>query len=360
MKQVKLTAQQIADYLGGYVEGNPDIELSGFSGIEKGTPSDLSFLSNRSYEHFLYETKCGAVLVDKDFHPTSPTSATLIRVNNAYEALAVLLQYLKEREEPKSGISSLAVVEESAEIDPTAYIGPLAYVGERTKIGPRCIVLPQAHIGKDCILEEKCKVYPLAVICDRTSMGKRCIIHSGAIIGADGFGYAPTEEGYNKIPQTGYVVLEDDVEIGSNTCIDRAVLNATILHKGVKVDNLVQLAHNTEVCQHTVIAAQSGVAGSTKIGAWNQLGGQVGISGHLTTCDKATFAAQSGVISSIKTPGVYFGSPAQPHHKAMRAAAKFISLPEMSREINQLCKEVKALRAELELLKKENEQTTNA
>lgn len=353
MRKIEITAQQVADYLQGSVEGDPEVLLSNFSSIEKGGKGDLSFLSNSAYEHFLYTTGSSAVLVDRDFEPQEPVHTTLIRVDSAYEALATLLKRLKSHSSVEPGISVLAVVAPTAEIDPTAYVGPLAYVGEHTKVGPGCAIMPQAFVGKDCVLDEHTKVYHQAVVCDHTIIGKRCIIHSGAVIGSDGFGFAPTESGYEKIPQTGRVILEDDVDVGANTCVDRAVLDATILHKGVKVDNLVQLAHNTEVNEHTVIAAQSGIAGSTKIGAWNRFGGQVGVSGHLRTGDRVTFAAQAGVISDVEQEGTYFGSPAQPHFKAMKAAAKYITLPEMDREIVRLRKEVEELKKQLTELKNE-------
>ena len=336
------------------MEGDPDVILSGFSSIEKGGEGDLSFLSNSAYEHFLYTTKCSAVLVNKDFAPTEEVRTTLIRVENAYESLATLLDLIKTQSTLTPGISELAVVHPTAEVDPTAYVGPLAYIGEHTKIGAGCAIMPQAFVGKNCKLDENTKVYHQAVICDHTIIGKRCIIHSGAVVGSDGFGFAPTEDGYKKIPQTGRVILEDDVDVGANSCIDRAVLDATIIRKGVKIDNLVQLAHNTEVNEHTVIAAQSGVAGSSKLGAWNRLGGQVGVSGHLQTADRVTLAAQSGVISDIKEEGVYFGSPAHPHVKAMKAAAKYISLPTMDRELSRLRKEVDELKQQLSELKNGN------
>ncbi len=344
MKKIEITAGQVAEYLHGTVVGDPNVVLSNFSSIEKGGAGDLSFLSNAAYEHFLYTTSCSAVLVNRDFEPQGKVTATLICVDNAYESLATLLKILKGQSHLEPGVSDLAVVHPTAEVDATAYIGPLAYVGERTKVGARCAIMPQAFVGKNCTIDEETKIYHQAVICDHTIIGKRCIIHSGAVVGSDGFGFAPTEEGYEKIPQTGKVILEDDVDVGANSCIDRAVLDATIIRKGVKIDNLVQLAHNTEVNEHTVIAAQSGVAGSTKLGAWNRLGGQVGVSGHLHTADRVTFAAQAGVISDVDKEGTYFGSPAQPHFQAMKAAAKYITLPEMDRELKRLRKEVEDLK----------------
>lgn len=349
--KLRKTAQEVANYLSGVVEGDPGVILDRVEGIQSGGEGALSFLSNSAYEHFLYETKCSAVLVDNDFCPSGAVRTTLIRVPNAYTALAQLLQLKKEAERPTPGIAEHAYVADDAQIDATATVGTMAYVGRRCRVGARTIVYGHAHIGDDVTIGDDCIVYPMAVLCADTSVGDRCIIHSGAVIGADGFGFAPSESGYSKIPQTGRVVLEDDVEVGANACIDRAVLDATIIRRGVKIDNLVQIGHNSEVKNHTVIAAQSGIAGSVTIGAWNTLAGQVGVAGHLTTADHTTLAAQTGVISNIKEPGIYFGSPAQPHLRAMKASAKFINLPEIDREVYRLRKDVEALRAELDDLR---------
>lgn len=345
------TAQEIAEYLSGTVEGNPDVVLNSIASIQSGKEGALSFLSNDAYEHFLYMTECSAVLVNADFKPTEAVKTTLIRVPNAYSALAQLLLLKQEAEHPDAGIADQAFVEKDSTIDPSASVGALAYIGKRCRIGARTVIHPQAHISDDVTIGEDCIIYPMAVICPETIIGDRCIVHSGAIIGADGFGFAPGADGYSKIPQTGRVVLEDDVEIGANACIDRAVLDATVIRKGVKIDNLVQIGHNSEIKEHTVIAAQSGVAGSTTIGAWNTLAGQVGVAGHLHTTDHTTLAAQTGVVSSIDKPGVYFGSPAQPHFQAMKASAKFLRLPDMDRDICRMKKELEDLKAEISNLK---------
>lgn len=354
---MKLTAKEIAEYLGGEVEGNPEVVLTDFSSIDKGREGALSFLSNMQYESYLYSTESSAVLVNYDFRPSQEVHTTLIRVPNAYTALADLLR-LRNASEPKPmGISPLAYVDPSAVIGEDVYIGPFTFVGPEAVIGDRVRIWPNAFIGGRVTIGEGSCIYSMAVLCDHTEVGCRCMIHSGAVIGGDGFGFAPDEDGYHKIPQTGRVILEDDVEIGSNACIDRAVMDATVIHKGVKIDNLVQIGHNCEVQEHTAIAAQSGIAGSSTIGPWNVLAGQVGVAGHLKTAPYVTLAAQTGVLSDIKEPNsVWFGYPAQPHLKAMKASAKFIKLPEMDREIYQLRRELEQLKVELNSLKKERDE----
>lgn len=351
---MKFTAKEIADHLGGEVVGNPDVVLTDFSSIEKGREGALSFLSNMQYESYLYSTKSSAVLVNYDFQPSQEVSTTLIKVPNAYTALAELLKLRNAAEEKPVGVSSLAFIDPTAKIGEGVYIGPFSYIGRETVIGDGVRIWPNVFVGGRVTIGEGSRLYSMSVICDHTEVGQRCLIHSGAVIGGDGFGFAPDADGYHKIPQTGRVILEDDVEIGANTCIDRAVMDATVIRKGVKIDNLVQIAHNCEVQEHTAIAAQSGVAGSSTIGVWNVLAGQVGIAGHLKTAPHVTFAAQTGVLSDIKEPNtVWFGYPAQPHLKAMKASAKFIKLPEMDRELYQLQREVAELKEELNQLKAE-------
>lgn len=345
---LKFTAQQLAQLLNGTVEGNPEVELSDIGKIEEGRETQLSFLSNMAYEPHLYTTGCGAVLVAKDFVPTKLVTTTMIRVDDPYQALAKLLKIKSDAMKPQAGISPLASVDPSAEIGEGAYIAPFAVIQKNVHVGANTFVMEGAFVGHNTTIGEECIVYQNATVCSDSSIGNRCIIHSGAVIGADGFGFAPTPSGYDKIPQNGNVVLEDDVEIGANACVDRAVIGSTTIRKGTKLDNLVQVAHNSEVGEHTVIAAQSGIAGSVKIGRWNRLGGQVGIAGHLTTADNVTFAAQTGVLGSIKTEGVtLFGTPAQPHIKAMKAAAIYARLPELVREIDELKKEIEYLKKSL-------------
>lgn len=352
---MQFTAEEIANHLKGTVEGNPDVVLKDFSSIDKGSEGTLSFLSNAAYESFLYTTESSAVLVNHDFVPSQKVNTTLIRVPNAYIALAELLQLRESIDFKPSGISELAVIDPSATIGENVYVGPLAYVGKDAILHDGVRVDAQAFIGSQVELGKGTIIYPQAVICARTIIGENCIIHSGAVVGADGFGFAPDEDGYHKIPQTGRVILEDNVEIGANACIDRAVMDATIIRKGVKIDNLVQIGHNCEIKEHTAIAAQSGIAGSTTVGPWNVLAGQVGIAGHLKTAKGVTFAAQTGVMSDIKEEdSVWFGYPAQPHGKAMRASAMFVKLPDMDKELFRLRKELEELKKQLDRLENNN------
>ena len=354
MRTPVLPASKVAEMLDGTIEGDGDVLLSGFASIEKGTAGDLSYIGNARYEEYIYTTGAGAVLVRKDFSPAKPVKPTLIRVDEPYAALNKLVLLMKSQSVSPTGISPLAVVDETAEIAGGVYVGPLAYVGAGTKIAAGSKVMPQAFVGNNCRIGEQTKIYQQVIISDNTEIGNRCIIHSGAVIGADGFGFAPTEKGYEKIPQMGNVVLEDDVEIGANTCIDRAAIDATIIRRGAKIDNLVQLAHNTEVGEHTVMSAQTGIAGSTKIGSWDVLAGQVGVSGHLSIADHVTLAAKTGILASIKEEGgTYFGYPAHPHITAMKASAVFPRLPEIDKELYRLTQEVNRLKDELESLKKD-------
>lgn len=349
---MKYTAQEVADFLQGVVDGDPHVELIDFGGIENGTEGTLSFLANPAYEHYLYTTQCSAVLVHADFEPSEEVHTTLIRVADPYDSLAKLLTLVRDGSEPDAGISQYAIVDPSAVVDPTASVGPFVYIGKNSTVGPRTIVRAQVYIGEDCRIGADCKIYQQVTISNRTIVGDRCILHSGAVLGADGFGFAPTENRWDKIPQTGKVILEDDVEVGANACIDRAVLDATIIRRGVKIDNLVQIAHNCEVKEHTAIAAQTGIAGSTTIGRWNRIGGQVGISGHLTTADNVSFGAKTGILASIDKEGSsWFGYPGRPYVRSMKSAAVADRLPELDKQLYDLRKEVKRLREELDQLK---------
>lgn len=349
---MKYTAQEVADFLQGVVDGDPRVELIDFGGIENGTEGTLSFLANPAYEHYIYTTKCSAVLVHADFEPEEEVRTTLIRVPDPYDSLAKLLALVRDGSEPDAGISQYAIVDPSATVDPTASVGPFVYIGRNSTVGAHTIVRAQVYIGEDCKIGEGCKIYQQVTISNRTIVGNRCILHSGAVLGADGFGFAPTDEGWDKIPQTGKVILEDDVEVGANACIDRAVLDATIIRKGVKIDNLVQIAHNCEVKEHTAIAAQTGIAGSTTIGRWNRIGGQVGIAGHLSIADNVSFGAKTGILASIEKEGSsWFGYPGRPYVRSMKSAAVADRLPELDKQLYDLRKEVKRLREELDELK---------
>lgn len=325
---MEFTAKQIADMIGGRVEGNENAKINTFAKIEEGKEGAISFLSNPKYTSYIYETKSSVVLVNNDLQLERPVSCTLIRVDNAYECVAKLMQAYAQMQPKKTGIDSLAFVAKSAKIGKDVYIAPFACIGENVTIG------------------DGCAIYPHVVIYDGCQIGNNVTIHAGSVIGADGFGFAPNKEGYDKIPQLGIVVIEDNVEIGANTCVDRSTMGQTIIHKGVKLDNLIQVAHNCEIGENTVMSAQAGMAGSTKIGAWCMVGGQAGFSGHIKIADKTFVGAQSGVISNTKGDGEQLiGAPAVNPKMFFKARALDAKLPEMYREIA-------ALRRELEELKK--------
>ena len=324
---MEFTAKQIADMIGGRVEGSEQAKINTFAKIEEGKEGAISFLSNPKYTSYIYETKASVVLINEDVELTQPVNCTLIRVKNAYESVAKLLQLYASMMPKKTGIDPLAFVSKSAQIGKNVYIAPFAYIGENVKIG-----------DGTCI-------YPHVAIYDGCQIGKNVTIHAGSVIGADGFGFAPNQEGYEKIPQIGIVIIEDDVEIGANTCIDRSTMGQTIIHKGVKLDNLIQVAHNCEIGENTVMSAQVGMAGSTKIGAWCMVGGQAGFSGHIKIADKTFVGAQSGVISNTKGNGEQLiGAPAIDPKVFFKAQAVMKRLPDMYRELGALRKEIEELK----------------
>jgi UDP-3-O-[3-hydroxymyristoyl] glucosamine N-acyltransferase len=331
---MEFTAKQIADFIGGRVEGDENAKIHTFAKIEEGKEGTITFLSNPKYTHFIYETKASIVLINNDVELEHPVSATLIRVPNAYECVAKLMQMYAASLPKKKGIDPLAFVSKTAEIGKDVYIGPFTYVGEGVKIGDGCLI------------------YPHVTIYDGCQIGNNVTIHAGAVIGADGFGFAPNQEGYDKIPQMGIVVIEDNVEIGANTCVDRSTMGQTVLHKGVKLDNLIQVAHNCEIGENTVMSAQAGMAGSTKIGAWCMVGGQAGFSGHITIADKTFVGAQSGVISNTKGNGEQLiGAPAINTKVFFKARALDAKLPDMYRQIAQLQRELDELKKIVEIEK---------
>jgi UDP-3-O-[3-hydroxymyristoyl] glucosamine N-acyltransferase len=324
---MEFTAQQIASFIGGRVEGNEQAKVHTFAKIEEGKEGAITFLSNPKYTHFIYETKASVVLINDDVELEKPVNATLIRVPNAYECVAKLMQMYAATLPKKKGIDPLAFVSKTAEIAEDVYIGPFCYVGDGVRIG------------------EGSMIYPHVTIYDGCQIGKNVTIHAGSVIGADGFGFAPNENGYDKIPQMGIVVIEDDVEIGANTCVDRSTMGQTIIHKGVKLDNLIQVAHNCEIGENTVMSAQVGMAGSTKIGAWCMVGGQAGFSGHITIADKTFIGAQSGVISNTKGNGEQLiGAPAIDPKVFFKAQAVMKRLPDMYKELGALRKEIEELK----------------
>jgi UDP-3-O-[3-hydroxymyristoyl] glucosamine N-acyltransferase len=344
---MEFTAATIAGFLKGEIEGNPDIRVNTVAKIEEGHEGALSFLSNPKYEHYIYTTASSVVLVNKSFIPSGKIKATLIRVDNAYEAFASLLRLVDQTRPRKKGIHPTAVIESTAKIGSDVYIGPYSYVGENCIIGDGCSLYPHVYIGDNTRLDINCTVNPGVKIYHDCVVGKGCIIHAGSVIGSDGFGFAPQSENeYMKIPQLGNVVLEDFVEIGANVTIDRATMGSTMIRKGVKLDNLIQIGHNVEVGENTVMAAQTGIAGSTKVGRNCMFGGQVGISGHLKIADGTKIGAQAGIPGDIKEENkVVLGTPAFEVKQFLRSTVIFKKLPDLKMKVD-------ALEKELELLKK--------
>ncbi len=335
---MEFTAQQIAELINGHVEGDESQIIRDVSKIEEGCPETLTFLSNPKYEHFIYNTNASVVIVNKNFVPEKPVSATLIKVDDAYQALARLLQLYEDSLPQKTGIEQPSFIHESAKIGDFAYIGAFAYIGENATIGNNVKIWPGSFIGDNVEIKDNTIIYSGAKIYKQCKIGVGCIIHSGAVIGSDGFGFAPRSEGnFQKIPQIGNVILEDYIEIGANSTIDRATMGSTLIKSGTKIDNLVQIAHNVEIGENTVIAAQTGVAGSTKIGSNCMLGGQVGVAGHLKIADNTKFAAQSGVGKSIKEAGItQMGSPAFDAMQYNKSYVLFRKLPDLFKQIKDL------------------------
>lgn len=344
---MEFSAQQIAGFLNGTIEGDPEVRVCNFSKIEEGKPGTLSFLANPKYEHYIYETEASIVLVNNDFVATSPVHATLVKVANAYAALAMLLNLVEQSKTKKAGIDATAFIAASAKTGEDIYVGNFAYIGENVVLGKNCKVYPHAYIGDNVTVGENCTFYPHVTIYDDCIIGNGCIFHAGCVIGSDGFGFAPEGNSYKKIPQLGNVIVEDDVEVGANTTIDRAVMDSTIIRRGVKLDNLIQIAHNVEVGENTVMAAQVGIAGSVKVGQHCMFGGQVGLAGHLKIGDHVNLGAQSGVISDIKDGETVLGAPAINARSFMRSSAVFNRLPEMYRTLGQMQREIEQLKKEL-------------
>ena len=341
---MEFTAKQIAELIGGRVEGNENAAVHTFSKIEEGEEGAITFLSNPKYTHFIYETKASIVLVNDDLELERPVSATLIRVKNAYEAVARMLQLYEQMKPRKTGIDPLASVSPKATIGNDVYVGAFACIGDGAVVGDGTQIYPHVVVGDGVRMGQKCLVYPHVTIYQGCRLGDRVTIHAGSVIGADGFGFAPNQEGYDKIPQIGIVVIEDDVEIGANTCVDRSTMGQTVIHRGVKLDNLIQVAHNCEIGENTVMSAQVGLAGSTKIGAWCMVGGQAGFAGHIQVADKTFVGAQCGVMSNTKGGGEQLiGSAAMDPKVYFRGMAVLKHLPDMYRELNGLKKKVQEL-----------------
>ncbi len=342
---MEFNAQMIASLVEGEVIGNPQAKVKDFAKIEEGKPGCVSFLANMKYEEYIYTTESSVVLVDKSFTPAKEVKATLIKVENAYEALAKLMTIYQSIQEKPKGIDSLAFIDPTAKVGKDCYVGPFVSIGAHAEIGDGVVLHPHVSIGMNVKIGEKTEIYSNAVIYHDCKVGARCILHAGCVIGADGFGFAPTPTGYEKIPQIGIVTIEDDVEIGANTCVDRSTMGSTYVRHGVKIDNLVQIAHNDDIGSHTVMSAQVGVAGSTKIGEWCMFGGQAGIAGHAHIASRTQVGAQCGISNTIKKEGLMLlGSPAMDFRNFWKSSAIFKRLPDIYQQINQMEKEIKELK----------------
>lgn len=349
---MEFTAEQIAQLIQGTVEGDSQAKITSFAKIEEGKPGAISFLSNQKYLNYIYDTESSVVLIDESLQLERPVKATLIRVKNAYEAVAKLMQMYASMKPKKKGIDSLAYIDSTAKIGKDCYIGPFVAIGPNVTIGDGCVFHPHVTIGEGASVGNNTEIYSNAVVYHGCEVGNDCIIHAGAVIGADGFGFAPTANGYDKIPQLGIVKIEDNVEIGANTCIDRSTMGCTIVRKGVKLDNLVQIAHNTDIGANTVMSSQVGIAGSTKVGEWCMFGGQVGIAGHITIGNQVKLGAQSGVPGSLKDGENLIGTPPVPLTNYFRSHAITKRLPDIYRQINDMQKTIDELKAQLAELKK--------
>ena len=339
---MKITAAQIAEVLEGEIFGDENISVSTLAKIEEGQPGSLTFLANPKYTSFIYDTKSSIVIVNKTFVPEHPITATLIKVEDAYKSFSKVLEYYNQVKLMKSGIEQPSVISEGTVYGDDLYLGSFSYVGKNTKIGNNVKIYPNSFIGDNVEIGDNTILFAGSRVYSESIIGKNCIIHSGTIIGSDGFGFAPAEDGsYSKVPQIGNVVIEDDVEIGACTTVDRATLGSTIIRKGVKLDNQIQVAHNVEIGEHTVIASQTGIAGSTKIGKHCVIGGQVGIVGHLTIGNYVKIQAQTGVTKNLKEGDVVQGTPAIGYNDFSKSYIHFKNLPKMVKEFNELKKTIK-------------------
>lgn len=340
---MEFTALQVAQLLGGRVEGNSEAIVRNVSKIEEGKEHTLTFFANPKYEPYVYTTAASVIIVDEAFVPSQEVKATLIRVPSAYNAIAQLLEMYEQMQPKKVGVEQPSFVSEKATLGEFVYVGAFAYVADGAKIGNNVKIYPQAYIGDGVVVDDDTIIYAGAKIYKGCKIGKRCVIHAGAVIGADGFGFAPDENNnYKKIAQIGNVVIEDDVEIGANTCVDRATMGSTRIKRGVKMDNLIQVAHNVEVGENTVMAALTGVAGSTKVGKNCMFGGQVGIAGHITIADGVKAGAQTGINNTVKKEGAnLWGSPDMDYREFTKSFVVFKRLPELKKELDALVKKSK-------------------
>lgn len=334
---MQFTAEMIAGFLNGTIVGDKSAAVSTVSSIEGGKPGSLTYLTNPKYEQYIYSTKASIVLVDKSFEPKESVEATLIKVDNVGECVLSLLEMYNASRPRKKGISKLASINEEAELGEECYVGDFTVIERGAKIGANCQIYPQCYIGDNVVIGEGTKIYPGVKIYEGTIVGRNCILHAGVVLGADGFGFAPREDGtFAKIPQLGNVIIEDDVELGANTCIDRAKTDSTIIRRGVKLDNLIQIGHNVEVGHDTVMSAQVGIAGTTKVGSNCFIAGQVGIADHVTIGNRVQIGSKSGIDKNVPDGEIRFGYPALPGLQYHRSFAVFRQLPELSAKVREL------------------------
>jgi UDP-3-O-[3-hydroxymyristoyl] glucosamine N-acyltransferase len=346
---MEFNAQSIADYLGGTVEGDANVKVSDVAKIEDARPGTLAFLANAKYNKYLYESEASIVIINQDFVPEGKVKATLIRVTDAYKAFASLLELYQQAKGNKSGIENPSFIDSSAVIGKDVYIGAFAYVGKNVRIGNYVKIYPQVYIGDNSVIGSDTTLFSGVKLYEDTKIGEACVIHSGAVIGADGFGFAPTEDGsYQKVPQVGNVILEDFVEVGANTTIDCATMGSTIIRRGTKIDNLVQIAHNVEIGENTVMAALTGIAGSTKIGKNCRFGGHVGVAGHITIGDNVNLGAMTGVNNSVKSDKTMLLQPAMEFAHAAKVAAIFRNLPQLREQVINLSRQIEILKKQIE------------
>lgn len=343
---MNFNAKIIAEYLGGTVDGDPDASVNDVSRIEEGRPGTLSFLANPKYEKYIYDSSSSVIIVNKDFKPEKPVKASLIRVENAYESFAALLNLYEQSKPRKEGISKLASIDESATLGKNVYAGDFSVISGGASIGENVRIYPQVYIGENVVIGSNTILYPGVKIYHDCIIGENCVFHSGVVIGGDGFGFVPDNENrYSKVPQIGNVIIENDVEIGANTTVDRATMGSTIIRSGVKLDNLIMVAHNVEIGKNTVIAGQTGIAGSTKIGENCLFGGQVGLAGHIRIADGVKIGAQAGIGSNVKKEAsVIMGSPAFDMTAFYKSYAVFRNLPELRKQLYTLENEVREMK----------------
>lgn len=347
---MEFTAKDIAALIGGTIEGNPEVKVNRLARIEDGEPGALSFLANPKYLPFIYNTQSSIILINDSFVPDQPIKNTLIRVEDPYTAFAKLLEMYDKMRNSKSGLSTLASISPSAIVGENSYVGDFVVISENVSIGNNVKIYPNCYIGENVKVADGTVLYPGVIVYHDCTIGSNCTLHGGVVIGADGFGFAPqTDNNYKKVAQIGNVVIEDNVEIGANTTIDRATLGSTIIRRGVKLDNLIQVGHNVEIGENTVIAAQTGIAGSTKLGKNNMIGGQVGFAGHLVIADDVKIGAQAGLAGNVNTPGsILLGAPAIDISRFRRIIAIFNNLDKLYSRIGDIEKTIKVLQSEKE------------